>query len=180
MNFLFLIGIVLGYLFLNLDKMLIEKKNMEEAWRDANKRIEYRFDLMLELKNIFQNVDIKEKNHLEDVMRARNNYLRSETVSEIVKASRQLSFALQELFLALENYPDLVENISIREFKEQLYRVESRLINSFKSYNMCVQKYNCYVEVSPNKFYVKFFGFSKIKYLEADMLQFTFKNQNKK
>lgn len=179
MNFLFLIGIVLGYLFLNFDKMLVGKKEMEEAWANANKQIENRFDLMLDLKNIFQNVDIKEKNHLEDIMRARNNYLRSETISEIAKADRQLNSALRALFLALKSYPNLIENISVCEFKDQLSRIESRLINAFKSYNMRVKKYNCYVQMNPNRFYVRFFGFYKIKYLESDMLEFTFKKQNK-
>ena len=179
MNFLFLIGIVLGYLFLNFDKMLVGKKEMEKSWADANIQIENRFDLILDLKNILQNVDIKEKNHLEDVMRARNNYLRAETVSEIVKANRQLNSALKALFSALENYPDLSESISIREFKYQLSRIELRLINAFKNYNMCVKKYNYYIQMNPNRFYVGFFGFYKIKYLESDMLEFTLKKQDR-
>lgn len=179
MNFLFLIGIVLGYLFLNFDKMLVGKKEMEKSWADANIQIENRFDLILDLKNILQNIDIKEKNHLEDVMRARNNYLRAETVSEIVKANRQLNSALKALFSALENYPDLSESISIREFKNQLSRIELRLINAFKNYNMCVKKYNYYIQMNPNRFYVRFFGFYKIKYLESDMLEFTLKKQDR-
>ena len=179
MNFLFLIGIVLGYLFLNFDKMLVGKKEMEKSWADANIQIENRFDLMLDLKNILQNVDIKEKNHLEDVMRARNNYLRAETVSEIVKANRQLNSALKALFLALEDYPDLSESISIRDFKYQLSRIELRLINAFKNYNACVKNYNDYVQMNPNRFYVGFFGFYKIKYLESDMLEFTLKKQDR-
>ncbi len=179
MNFLFLIGIVLGYLFLNFDKMLVGKKDMEKAWANANKQIENRFDLMLDLKNIFQNVDIKEKNHLEDIMRARNNYLRAETISEITRSNRQLNSALRSFFLALENHPDLNQSISVREFKNQLSRIEMRLINAFKSYNMCVKKYNGYVQMNPNRFYVRFFGVYKIKYLESDMLEFTLKKKNK-
>lgn len=170
---------MLGYLFLNFDKMLVGKKEMEKSWANANIQVENRFDLMLDLKNIFQSIDIKEKNHLEDIMRARNNYLRAETVSEVAKANRQLNSALKALFLALKNYPDLIENISIREFKDQLSRIELRLINAFKNYNACVRNYNDYVQMNPNRFYVSFFGFHKVKYLESDMLEFTFKKQIK-
>ena len=112
-------------------------------------------------------------------MRARNNYLRAETVSEVAKANRQLNSALKALFLALEHYSDLNESISVREFKDQLSRIELRLINAFKNYNACVKNYNDYVQMNPNRFYVSFFGFRKVKYLESDMLDFTLKKQSK-
>ena len=177
MNFLFLIGITLGYLFLNFDKMFVGHQEVIKAWERANAQIEQRFDLALELKYIFPDIDFKEKMHLEGIIRERNHYLMTKEVSEIIKANRKLSSTLKQIIVKLENYPDLENNISFNNFLERLCKNEIRLVNAFKAYNSCVKKYNNYVAMGPNKFYVRYFGFNKKKYLDSEMLNFIFNKE---
>lgn len=177
MNFLFLIGITLGYLFLNFDKMFVGHQEVIKAWEKANTQIEQRFDLALELKYILADIDFNEKTYLEDIIRERNHYLMAREVSEIIKSIRKLNSALKQILVALENYSEIKNNVSFNNFLERLCKNETRLINAFKVYNSCVKKYNNYVVMGPNRFYVRYFGFDKKKYLDSEMLSFIFNKE---
>lgn len=173
MNFVFFICILIVYLFLHFDKILAEKKNLNDIWAVANIQIKRRFDLLDNIADLFK--DIKEKNNVDDTVRARNNYFDSETPEEAMRANKQLTSALKRLFAVANNYPAIETSDVFMRFQEQLFRVEKKIFNHAQAYNSSVKKYNYYVSMFPNRYYSKLLGYRKIKFFNTDESELSLK-----
>ncbi len=168
MNFVFLICVLLVYLIFSFNKMVDGKNKVDNAWSQVDVQLKRRFDLVPNLVETVKGAAAHEKNTLDDVTRARNNYLQSQSPEEIMKANKQMTSALTRLLAVAENYPDLKANVAFTNLQTELSRIEDKIAYSRQFYNDTVMKFNKTILMFPNNLFASTFGFKKIKYFNTD------------
>ena len=184
MNYVFLVCVLLAYAGLNFDKILVEKKNLNKLWDVTNINIKRRFDLLDDIIKLFNNINasdtLNKKINIDYVIRAKNNYSWARTPEEIMRANKELTSALKNLFDFINNSSDPdIDNIKVNnifiDFKQKLFRIEKIVLNHAQTYNASVKKYNYYVSMIPNKYYSKLFGYRKTRFFKTDETEHSLK-----
>ena len=84
-----------------------------------------------------------------------------------IEADNQLSAALGQLRVVVENYPDLKASENFRTLQDQLEGTENRLKFSRLDYNEAVQAYNTKLRSFPTSIIAGMFGFEKATGFQA-------------
>lgn len=99
---------------------------------------------------------------------ARKAYGSAETVDEKSKANEQVSEALRQFNLYVENYPELQSSEQYATLMDQLEGSENRISVARDAYNEEARKYNVKIKRFPGNLVAGMFGFESVSYFEAD------------
>jgi LemA protein len=83
----------------------------------------------------------------------------SENLQKLFQADGQVSQALRQFSVVLENYPDLKANASLNQVMEEITSTENKVSFSRQAYNDSVMVYNTSRETFPNSVVANSFGF---------------------
>ena len=134
------IGISLGS---GYNKMVKENENVESAAAQIDVQLKRRTDLIPNLVN-------------------------ASTVEDKASASEELTKALNNLYVIVENYPDLKSNTNFINLQDELAGTENRIAVSRKDYNDAVKDYNNLVKTFPNNLTASLFNFKEKSYFEVN------------
>ena len=109
-----------------------------------------------------------EKGTFEDVIKARNTYVSASTPEEEMKASGEVTSALNKLFALAESYPDLKANENFMSLQNDLKETEDKISYSRQFYNDAVLSYNNKVQMVPSNIVANIGGFKKAPFFEAN------------
>ncbi|MGC8844442.1 MAG: LemA family protein, partial [Candidatus Hydrogenedens sp.] len=117
-----LVFIVLLVLFFistynRLVRLLNEVKN---AWSQIDVQLKRRHDLIPNLVETVKGYMQHERATLENITQARNLAMKPGSVNERAQAEQQLTQALHNFFVVVENYPDLKANQNFLALQEEL------------------------------------------------------------
>jgi LemA protein len=99
---------------------------------------------------------------------ARKAYDSAETVDEKSKANEQVSEALRQFNVYVENYPELQSSEQYATLMDQLKGSENRISVARDAYNEEARKYNVKIKRFPGNLVAGMFGFESVSYFEAD------------
>ena len=150
------------------NKLVTYKNRVENAWGQIDTQLKRRFDLIPNLVETVKGASNYEKATLENITKARSNYLNASQPGEILKADKQMSHALTNLFAVAENYPDLKANSGFINLQKELSSLEEKIAYARQFYNDTVMKYNNSILMFPNNIFAGLFGFAKIEYFGTD------------
>ena len=97
----------------------------------------------------------------------RSEYGSASSVEEMSVANDELSTELSNLFVVVENYPELKSNEQFNALMTELAGTENRIAVARKDYNEAVQDYNAAVRRVPGSMRAGMFGFEKKDYFEV-------------
>jgi len=80
-----------------------------------------------------------------------------------------ISGMLKNLFLVVEDYPDLKANVNFLDLQSQLIDIEDQLQYSRRYYNGTVRNYNIRVESFPGNIIAGIFGFKPEDFFEITL-----------
>ena len=122
-----LIILVAAFLVSNYNSLVQLRNKVKDQWAQIDVQLKKRCDLIPNLVETVKGYAKHEKSTLEDVVKARNTFLSASTSEEEIKASGEITQALNKLFALSEAYPELKANENFMSLQNDLRDVEEKI-----------------------------------------------------
>lgn len=171
-------GLLIVFMIVGIYNKLVRLRNeVKNAFSQIDVQLKRRYDLIPNLVETAKASMKHERETLEAVIQARNQavstmnavkgQMNSENLQNLFKAEGQVSSALRQFSVVLENYPDLKANGSLNQVMEEITSTENKVSFSRQAYNDSVMMYNNQREVFPSSVIAGTFGFSAMASFEV-------------
>lgn len=144
---------------------LEEKVNTE--YSNIESQLQRRADLIPNLISTVKGYMSHEEKIIKDITDARERISSASNISELSEANQQLSTALTNLNVIVENYPDLKANENFLNLQDELAGTENRVATARKDYNDAVKAYNTKIQTIPSNIIANMMGKQQREYFEV-------------
>lgn len=162
-----LVLLIIWY-FSTYNSLISLRNRKDDQFSQIDVQLKRRADLIPNLVETVKGYAKHESKTLEDVIKARNTYTTAHTVDEKVKASGEITNALNKLFALSESYPDLKANTNFMSLQNDLKDTEDKISMARQFYNDTVLTYNNKVERIPSNIVANIGGFKKGEFFQID------------
>lgn len=173
------IGILLGLLaipvavvlwFVGLYNVLVRLRNrVKNAWSQIDVQLKRRHDLIPNLIETCKGYMTHERETLESITKARNLAAQSSGgVADQANAENQLTQALSNFYVVVENYPDLKASTNFMQIQEELTSTENKIGFARQFYNDETMKFNTKIEIFPSNVIAGMFNFKQSEFFEIE------------
>jgi LemA protein len=142
---------------------LIRRKNdADNAFASIDAMLKMRHDLIPALVEAVRGYMKHERNLLSEITALRSG-VTSGSISEEerIKAENLISRGLSDIFVAVENYPDLKASTNFLKLQGAINETEEQLAASRRAFNAAVTFYNNGIEVFPSNIIASVMRFKK-------------------
>ncbi len=143
------------------------RNKVRDQWAQIDVLLKRRSDLIPNLVETVKGYAGHESETLEAVIAARNKVVAAPSKEEEMKASGELTGALNRLFALSESYPELKANENFMDLQQSLKDTEDKVSYARQFYNDAVLKYQNKIEMFPSNIIANIFGFKPEKFFEA-------------
>ena len=148
---------------------LIRLRNqVDNAWSQIDVQLKRRHDLIPNLVETAKGYMKHEADTFKAITEARAKAMGANNVADASKAEGQLSGALSNFLLTVENYPDLKANQNFLSLQETLTSTENKIAFARQGYNDQVLFYNNKIEMFPSNIIAGMFNFTKRDFFEIE------------
>lgn len=147
--------------------MISAQEKVDGAYADIQTQLQRRADLIPNLVSTVKGYMEHEQSVIDSVTESREKLMNAGTVAEASEANEQLTSALNNLLVVVENYPDLKSNENFIQLQDELAGTENRIATSRRDYNDAVRSYNLKIKRFPGAILAGMFGFDAAEYFEA-------------
>ena len=159
--------IVLWY-FKTYNSLIGLRNRKDDQFSQIDVQLKRRADLIPNLVETVKGYAKHEKGTLEDVIKARNAYTTATSQEDKMKASGEITNALNKLFALSESYPELKSNENFLSLQNDLKDTEDKISMARQFYNDTVLSYNNKVERIPSNIVANMGGFKKGEFFQVD------------
>ncbi len=171
--------IFLGVIFCGLAVMAVNAYNglvslrsqLERAWSNIDVILKQRFEEIPQLIQVIEQYAGYESGLLKSLAEARNGYGRAQNVGEKIKASQDMSLALQGVVAIGEAYPALKANENFNQLQSRISSLENMISDRRESYNEAVANFNTRIEQFPDVFAARLLNYSRQDMFKATELE---------
>lgn len=143
--------IFVGLVGITLYNSLIRRRNsVDQAFSTIDVQLTNRYDLIPKLVETVKVYMTHERGLLEEIVRLRSQAVSSRDPQDKIKADNELSRAMGQLNVTMENYPQLKASDTFVQLQRSLNEVEEQLAAARRSYNAAVTDYNNAVQSFPS------------------------------
>lgn len=143
------------------------RNKKDDQWSQIDVQLKRRADLIPNLVEIVKGYAKHESETLEKVIEARNTYMSAKTPEEEMKASGEVTQALNKLLALSEAYPELKANQNFLGLQEDVSDTEDKISYARQFYNDSVLTYNNKVQMFPSDIIAGMFNFTKASFFEV-------------
>lgn len=161
-----LVAIIAG-LVSNYNGVVSLSEEVDNKFATIDTMLQRRADLIPNLVNTVKGYTNQEQAVIDSVTDARAKLAGANSVGEKANADQELSTALSNLLVVVENYPDLKSSQNFINLSDELAGTENRIATARKDYNDAVQKYNAKIKKFPTKMIAGMFNFDAKDYFQA-------------
>ncbi|MBI2432194.1 MAG: LemA family protein [Candidatus Hydrogenedentes bacterium] len=162
-------GLVLVLWVIGAYNGLVRLRNaVRNAWSQIDVQLKRRHDLIPNLVETAKGYMQHERQTLENVTKARNLAQQAHGVGQQAQAETELSRALSNFFVVVEQYPDLKANQNFLALQEELTSTENKIGFSRQAYNDQAMHYNNQIEMFPSNIVAGVFNFEKSEFFEIE------------
>lgn len=162
-----ILALVVIWLIAAYNGLVRLRTQAREAQSDIDVQLKRRFDLNPNLVETVKGYAAHERDTLENITKARTQFMSAKSTKEQIQASDQLSATLKTLFAVSENYPDLKANANFLDLQRELADTENKLQAARRFYNANVRDLNVKIESFPTNLMASAFGFHEMEFFEA-------------
>ncbi len=159
--------LLLIYFVATYNGLVTLRNKKDDQWAQIDVQLKRRADLIPNLVETVKGYAKHEKETLENVIKARNTFVTAQTPEDEMKASGELTTALNKLMALAEAYPDLKANENFVSLQNDLKDTEDKISYARQFYNDSVLKYNNKVQMIPSNIVAKISGFKEAKFFEV-------------
>lgn len=134
---------------------------VQEAWSGVDVQLKRRSDLIPNVVATVKQYSIHEKGTLEEVARLRSQATQARTLEDKISAEQQLTGAIRNLMVVVEQYPNLKANENFMNLQNQLSAIENEIQLARRYYNGTVRNYNVQVIQFPSSLVARTTGFTQ-------------------
>jgi LemA protein len=161
------IAVILLFMLFIYNSVIRLNNQVKNAWAQIDVQLKRRADLIPNLIETVKGYAKHEKGVFTEVTKARTAYMNATTVGQKAKAANMMTDTLKSLFAVSENYPQLKANENFMQLQEELTGTENKISYSRQFYNDIVMTFNNKIQVFPNNFFAKMFGFGEKQSFEV-------------
>lgn len=163
-----LVGLLLWVI--GIYNTLVRLRNaVKNAWSQIDVQLKRRHDLIPNLVETAKGYMQHERQTLENITKARNLAQGAHGVGEQGKAEGELSQALSNFFVVVENYPDLKANTNFLSLQEELTSTENKIGFARQAYNDEAMQFNNKIEMFPSNIVAGIFQFKRQDFFEIEV-----------
>ena len=144
------------------------RNKKDDQWSQIDVQLKRRADLIPNLVEIVKGYAKHESETLEKVIEARNTYMTAKTPEEEMKASGEVTQALNKLLALSEAYPELKANENFLGLQKDVSDTEDKISYARQFYNDIVMKYNNKIEMFPSNIVAGMFNFKTQAFFEVN------------
>lgn len=143
------------------------RNKKDDQWSQIDVQLKRRADLIPNLVEIVKGYAKHESETLEKVIEARNTYMSAKTPEDEMKASGEVTQALNKLLALSEAYPELKANQNFLGLQQDVSDTEDKISYARQFYNDSVLTYNNKVQMFPSNIIAGMFNFTKASFFEV-------------
>lgn len=161
--------VLIGLFLIIKYNAIIKLRNIrEQSFADIDVQLKMRFDLIPNLVETVKWYASHEKETLENVTKARTEFLNAWNMDQKMEADNMLSDTLKSLFAVAESYPDLKANQNFLQMQTELSDIENKIAASRRFFNNATQEYNTYIQMFPTNLIAGMFNFKEEEMFEVE------------
>lgn len=169
-----MVGLIIGVIVVLIVLFVISTYNalvklrnkVRDQWSQIDVQLKRRCDLIPNLVETVKGYAKHEQQTLEDVIKARNTFVTASTPEDEMKASGEITQALNKLFALSEAYPELKANDNFLSLQSDLKEVEEKISYARQFYNDNAMNYRNKIEMFPSNIVAAIFGFKPEAFFE--------------
>lgn len=160
--------LIVVYLIYSYNRLIAMRNMVDTAYSNIDTLLQKRFDLVPNLVSTVKGYMKHERELLEEVTRARSDWMNASTIQENAGADNVAAEALKSIFAVAENYPDLKANKNFLLLQEELVGIENKIAYARQRYNRTVLDLNNAVQQFPTNLIAQFFRFQTREFFEVE------------
>lgn len=168
--FLIILAIFVVAVIVFFNKLVRALNLNREAFYNVDIALKKRFDLVPNLEATVKAYETHEGKTLTQITEIREKLQNNLSVSQRQKTEDKLSEIIKNVFVTVENYPEIKAGENFMALQKGLEEVEKDIEEARKKYNEQTRNYNILVESFPTNILAKIFSFKKSDYFEVDMI----------
>lgn len=141
-----------------------------EAFSNIDTVLKKRFDLIPNLENVVKGYTQHEKTTLEDITKIRTELSEKMTVQDRQKAEDRFSAVFKDVFVSVENYPELKASQNFMALQTALIKIEEDIEMARRYYNGTTRNFNALIQKFPNNILASILGYKRRAFFEVDLL----------
>lgn len=141
-------------------------EDVDGAWAQVENILKKRADLIPNLVETVKGYATHEEDIFVKVTEARSKVMAATSPEEAAAANEELTRALGDINVVVENYPELKANENFLSLQAELSSIENELSTERMRYNDKVKVFNKDVKKFPKNLLAKMFGFSPKEYFQ--------------
>ena len=170
--FMAIVLVALIIIFYNLYTQLIMKRNkVKEAMSGIDVQLNKRYSLIPNILTIANRFMEHERDLLEGITelrtRAASIKATDATISEKIQLDNQIASKMGQLFVSVENYPQLKSDQTMVQAMQTYSEVEEHIAAARRFYNSAVNELNNAVEIFPSSFVASMINIQAYPFFEA-------------
>ena len=165
---LVIVALIVIFFVSNYNSLVRFRNQVKNAWSQIDVQLKRRHDLIPNLIETVKGYMTHEKETLENITKARSEAMKANSVGDVAKAESNLSNAMGQFYVVVENYPDLKANQNFLALQEELTSTENKISFSRQNYNDQVLFYNNKIEMFPSNIIAGMFNFTKDEFFEVE------------
>lgn len=161
-----LIAIIAG-LVSSYNGVVSLSEEVDNKFATIDTMLQRRADLIPNLVNTVKGYTNQEQAVIDSVTDARAKLAGANSVEEKANADQELTSALNNLLVVVENYPELKSSQNFINLSDELAGTENRIATARKDYNDAVKEYNTKIKRFPTNIVSGMFGYGEKEYFQA-------------
>lgn len=161
-----LIAIIAGFVS-SYNRVVSLSEEVDNKFATIDTMLQRRADLIPNLVNTVKGYTNQEQAVIDSVTDARAKLAGANSVEEKANADQELTSALNNLLVVVENYPDLKSSQNFINLSDELAGTENRIATARKDYNDAVKEYNTKIKRFPTNIVSGMFGYGEKEYFQA-------------
>ena len=167
---LLIVAVVIILWFIITYNLFVRDRNLiKEAWSGIDVQLKRRHNLIPGLVETVKAYSMHERKLFNEITEKRSKSEQIQNLKDKAAAETDISGMLKNLFLVVEDYPDLKANVNFLDLQSQLTDIEDQLQYSRRYYNGTVRNYNIRVESFPGNIIAGMFSFKAEDFFEITL-----------
>jgi LemA protein len=161
--------VVLAWVLVNYNRLVKLRQHINESWSDIDVELKRRYELIPNLVETVKGYARHERQVLEEVTALRSKAMANQgsAASQAVDETALL-LGLKQLFVRVEDYPDLKADTNFLALQKELALTEDRIAAARRFYNANVREMRQLCEAVPTNLIAGAFGFQGGDFFELE------------
>ena len=166
--FVLILVCFLVYIVVVFNQLVKNKNIVKEAWSGIDVQLKQRHELVPSLLKVVSGYMKYEKTLLEEITNIRSTITTTKSKQELEIMENNITNHLRQIFVSVEDYPDLKANKNFLELQQELARIEDLLQHARRYYNGAVRINNIFIESFPSNIIASLFGFKLATFFQIN------------